>query len=181
MNRAKLFGNYLTQKNNGTTSAKNWKLGVRFERRISDVMSLFLGQSVEGDPFKGLRQAYNTDLGLKYEIQKTDTFKWNAEGGYRYAHENYFTRSEDKHFIRLYTELEKKLNEAVTAKYWIEGLPNVKESNDWQLNSEASLSALLNSTFSLKTSYGLRYDHEPNELGLKKTDTVLSTALVAKF
>jgi putative salt-induced outer membrane protein YdiY len=49
------------------------------------------------------------------------------------------------------------------------------------MNSELSISAALNNVFSMKTGYLLRYDNLPNPGAFAKTDTLLTTALVAKF
>lgn len=176
-----ITGSYLYQKSGAVISAKAWSLGVRYERELTERFSLFAAEMVQGDRFKDLRQSYNTDLGAKYSFMKTDTLTWFGEGGYRFTRQNTSKAQLNLHFARLYTEIEKKWNESVSSKYWIEVLPNFTDSADWQANTELSLSAALSSLFSVKTGYLLKFDHLPNAVGLKPADKVFTTSLVAKF
>ncbi|RYZ85117.1 MAG: DUF481 domain-containing protein [Proteobacteria bacterium] len=181
LNTIAFTGSYLTSKNQGVTSAKNWNLGLRLERALSERFSIFIGQAVLGDRFQQIKQRYNSDLGGKYFIMKEDTLNWFAELGYRFTKENATVMSRNFHYIRAYTEIEKKWNESVSTKYWIEYLPNFTESEDYLINTELSLNAMLNSVFSVKTGYLVRFDGQPAAGVPEKTDTVFTTALVAKF
>ncbi len=180
-NILRLFGNYLYQESDDVISGKNWRFGLRYERELSERVSLFAGQNAEGDLFSGIRQRYNTDAGAKYFIRKEDRLNWFVESGYRYTKENLLASSQSKHFGRVYTEIEKKANESVSAKYWIEYLPNFTIANDWLLNTELSLSAALSTLFSVKSAVLVRYDNQVNAPGLEKTDRTFTTSLVAKF
>lgn len=180
-NVLKLTAAYLYQKSGDVLSAKSWSLGIRYDRFLSDVHSIFIAQTVEGDRFKGIDQRWNTDIGTKYIFVKDDTFTWFGEAGYRYTKENAILASRTLHYARAYTELEKKWNPSVSSKYWLEYLPNFTESTDWQANTELSLSALLTSVFSVKSAYLLKFDNQVNAPGLVKTDKVFTTSLVAKF
>ncbi len=180
-NSVVLTAGYLTSKNSGVTNAKNWNLGLRYERALNESFSIFVGQAVLGDRFQSIKQRYNTDLGGKYFIVKDDTLNWFAELGYRFTKENSVAISKNFHYARAYTEIEKKWNASVSTKYWIEYLPNFTESKDYLVNTELSLNAMMNSVFSVKTGYLVRYDGMPAPGVAKKSDTVLTTALVAKF
>ncbi len=180
-NVLKISGNYLYQKSGDVLSAKSWSIGLRYDRNLNDLHSIFLGQSVEGDRFKGIDQRYNTDFGTKYVFTKDDTLTWLGEAGYRYTKENAITASRSLHYARAYSEIEKKWNPTVSTKYWLEALPNFTDSTDWQANTELSLSAAISNLFSVKSAYLLKFDHQVNAPGLKSADKILTTALVAKF
>ncbi len=180
-NVVKFTGSYLYQKSAGIVSGKSWSLGLRYERILNEKLSIFLGETVEGNRFIGLNQRYSTDIGAKYSLVKEDAFTWFAEGGYRYTKENLILVSRGLHYARVYTELEKKFSPTVSMKYWIEYLPNFTVSQDWQLNTELSLSAAISSIFSVKSAYLLKYDNQINAPGLVKTDKTFTTSLVAKF
>jgi putative salt-induced outer membrane protein len=185
LNTIKAFARYLTSSSNSIESARNWGLGVRYERSLSERWSAFLGQAVESDLFAGYLQRYNTDVGGKYSIiqQKEEVreLNWFVEAGYRYSRENRITPPDlNNHMLRFYTEANRVWNAAFSTKLWIEYLPNLSISADYQLNTELSLSAVLTSVFSLKTAYLLKYDGLP-VTGAKNTDAVFTTALVAKF
>ncbi len=180
-NVVKFTANYLYQKSMDVVSGKSWSLGLRYERILNDKFSVFVGESVEGNQFAGVNQRYNTDVGGKYSIVKDDTFTWFAEAGYRYTKENLILLSRHLHYARAYTEIEKKFSATVSMKYWLEYLPNLTISNDWQMNTELSLSAAISSVFAVKSAYNVKYDNQINGPGLVKTDKAFTTSLVAKF
>jgi putative salt-induced outer membrane protein len=180
-NLLKFSGSYLFQKSAGVNTGKYWSVGLRYERALSEKFSLFFGQTVEGDKFKGISQRYNSDLGAKYFLVKADDLNWFFEGGYRLTKENARNRKRTLQYARAYTEIEKKWSATFSTKYWLEALPNFTESDDWQLNTELSASAALNSVFSFKTAYLLKYDNQVNSVGIVKSDRVTTASLIAKF
>jgi putative salt-induced outer membrane protein len=178
-----VMGNYLESQSNGVQTAKNFLLGIRYERALSDVLSAFLAQDVMGDQFAGILQRYNTDLGLKYFFAKREKdLIVSTEGGYRYTSEHTTTNQTNSYQkARLYAEGEKYWSPTVSTKLWAEYVPNFTVSTNWLFNTEASVSAALNSVFSLKTAYLVKYNHAPPVVTAVKTDTVLTTAIGAKF
>ncbi len=172
---------YLKSSTGGIETGRSWNIGLRYERALSDRFSLFLGQAIESDPFAGYLQRYNTDLGAKYGIIQEKELTWFAEGGYRFSRENRIVPPNlNNHMLRVYTEATRAWNESFSTKLWVEYLPNLTTSADWQLNSELSLSAVLTSIFSIKAGYLVKYDGLPAG-GAKTTDTLFTTALVAKY
>ncbi len=181
-NLSKINGQFLKSISNGIESGRYWSLGLRYERELTKEWALFLGQNIESDIFAGFRQRFNTDLGMKYLIVSTDETKWHAEAGYRYT----MTKTNDDkktkdHYARLYSEVTQALNKSVTTKLWAEYLPNFTVNNAWKANGELSISAMMSAILSLKTGYLVKFDHQPVKSTLVKTDSVFTTALVAKF
>lgn len=181
-NILKFDARYLNSYSNNDESARYIFGGLRYERSLSDRFSLFVAQGFESDKFAGFYLRQLTDIGAKYTIIKEEMFYWLVEAGYRYTNEKLNNGSHDyKNSIRGYTELEKKWNPSVSTKYFFEYVPNMKVGKDYQINTELSVSATLTSIFSIKSAYLLRYDHLPAATATTKTDTLLTTALVAKF
>jgi len=181
-NVLKFDARYLNSYSNNDESARYIFGGLRYERELSDRFSLFVAQGFESDKFAGYHLRHSSDIGVKYNIIKEETFYWLVETGYRYTNEKLNNGSHNyKNSVRGYTETEKKWNPSVSTKYYLEYLPNVKEGKDYQINTELSVSAALTSIFSIKSAYLLRYDHLPAATATTKTDTLLTTALVAKF
>lgn len=175
------FGQYIRATANGTESARNWNVGVRYDRELTDYLGVFAGQKEESDIFAGYIQRDSTDLGVKYFLTKADTFTWTAEAGYRYSKTQKVVGGEAyDQFVRLYTELNKSIDKTLSFKYWAEYLPNMTEPDAYQVNTEASMNAMLNSTFSLKLGYLLQYQNLPPASG-KYTTTTTTMNLVAKF
>lgn len=181
-NLLRFIGKYLQTRNQGIESARQWSLGLRYEREISTRWALFAGQSLDSDIFAGYFQRYNSDGGGKYFILKQERLEWLTEAGYRFTHENRRNgQSKQFHYARIYSEFTRGWNENVSSKLSVEYLPNLVESRDWLLNGEFSTSAVLNKIFSLKVSYAVRYRNVPPPTAIAKTDTVFTTALVATY
>ena len=175
------FGQYIRATANGTESALNWNIGARYDRELNDYLGVFAGHKVEGNVYAGYIQRDSTDLGVKYFLTKTDSFTWTTEAGYRYSKTQQTVGGEAyDQFARLYTELNKSIDKTLSFKYWVEYLPNMTESEAYQVNTEASMNAMLNSTFSLKLGYLLQYQNLPPASG-KYTTTTTTMNLVAKF
>ncbi len=173
---------YLNAKANGVETARYFMLGLRYEKQLSDHFGLFLGETFEKDKFAGIDKRLITDFGGKYRFIETEMTKFFSELGYRYMHEERLDNSRVySNYGRVYTEWEHKWNLNFSTKYWAEYLPNFTVNKDWQFNSELSMSAVLSSVFSLKSGILLRYDHAPAPGILYNTDTLFTTALVAKF
>ena len=68
-----------------------------------------------------------------------------------------------------------------TIKWWIEFLPNITTSEAYQLNTELSGSAAISEMFSMKAGYLIKYNNQPPVGAIYKTDSMFTTALVAKF
>lgn len=186
----KAKASYLKTSSESKTTGKNeetarkWDAGVRYERSLSEKWSAFVGHLVESDKYAGYIQRYNTDLGGKYIVAKEEKYDVISEAGYRYVHQNnYGVADENTHYnsARLYLEGNYKFNETNSGKLWAEYLPNFDDSDDYQTNWEASVSSALSSIFSLKVAYLSKTDHKVANSSIEKTDTTLTTALVAKF
>jgi putative salt-induced outer membrane protein YdiY len=101
---------------------------------------------------------------------------------FRYTIENQLSGIQEKlNYGRAYTEVTKNWTESVSTKFDFEYLPNLTIASDYQMNGELSISAALNNVFSVKSGYMLRYDNLLNPGASAKTDTLFTTALVAKF
>lgn len=177
-----LKGRYLNSKADGVETARYLMVGPRYEKQVSSRFGFFIGETLEKDKFANIDSRWLTDLGGKYRFIEDDKTIFFSELGYRYMHEDRLDNSTAfSNYGRVYTEWEQKWNESFSTKYWAEYMPNFTEHTDWLFNTEFSLTAMLNSVFSLKSSILLRYDHMPAPGVTYKEDTLFSTALVAKF
>lgn len=181
-NVATFTGNFLRAEQNDALSAKNWGIGLRYEREIHALLNAFAAQQVEADRFAGIRQRYNSDLGAKYFLRKLDKdFIWFFEAGYRFTKQNNTSGTVDNfQKARVYGEAEKFWSPTTSTKLWVEFQPNFTLSRAWLLNSEASVSSALSSVFAIKTAYLVRINNLP-PVAAGKTDTSFTTSLVAKF
>ncbi|MBC7692709.1 MAG: DUF481 domain-containing protein [Methylotenera sp.] len=177
----KFEGRLLKTSNRSIETARFWTLGLRYERELTPVFSLFAAETLESDRFAGYLQRYNSDLGGKYFFYKEELFTWSAEAGYRYSIENRAAGQSKFHYLRAYTEALKGWSKSVSTKAWLEYLPNLTAGQDYKVNGEASVSAALTEIFSIKTAYLVKYEHQPAPPATERTNTWFTTALVAQF
>lgn len=180
-----VLGRYLQTTSNGVESARNWDAGVRYDRKLTENFSGFLGQKAEADPFAGFTQRDSSDLGGKYSIFNDDSYKWFFEVGYRYTKTLFIGKpNTSDNFGRVYTEFQKIVSKDLSFKYWLEYLPNFTTTEAYLANTEASLNVMLSQMFSLKISYLLKYQNVAPVVATvagERVDTSYTTSLVANF
>jgi len=183
MNTINFGGHYTYGETSDAVTARNWDLTTSYERQVSDKLSLLLGEVIEGNRFIGIKSRYNSDIGVKYFYMKDDKRIFFTELGYRYSIEDRYEPLENTYDnkARLYNEFSHVFSETTQYKFWLEYVPNFTDGKDYLINGEASLTAILNSTFSLKVAYKGMYDNQPAFAGFKNYDFLTTTALVAKF
>ncbi len=175
-------GRYLNAKAGGVETARYLDSGLRYERKLTAHRNIFVGETYQQDKFANYQNRYITDIGGKQFFMQSEETKFFGELGYRYMKEERFIgRSVTSNYGRAYTEWENKWNENFSTKYWVEYLPNFTEPNDWQANTELSLSVVMTKILSLKSGVLVRYDHLPAPGIAYKEDTLVTTAFVAKF
>jgi putative salt-induced outer membrane protein len=183
-NVTKFSGSYLETSNNSIQQSLLWTAGLRYERELTPRLNIFIGEGLESDKFQNILQRYTTDIGAKHFFEKNEKMNWFAELGYRFNRENYPSGPvyfKNYSIIRAYHEIEYFWTKTFSTKWWFEYLPNVTYWPAYQINSELSVSTILTDMFSLKSGYQVRYYNAPPANTRYKTDTIFTTALVAKF
>lgn len=175
-------GHYTYGEANNSLSARNWDVNTKYEFGLSEDFSAIVGEIIEGNNFQDVKARYNSDLGGRYSIIKNDVQAWFFELAYRYTAEDRFVAENVyQHKARTYTEWGYKYSETLQWKVWLEYVPNFSDGRDWMMTGEASMTAILTSTFSLKVAYKGLYDNLPANPTLKTYDYITTTSLVAKF
>jgi putative salt-induced outer membrane protein len=173
---------YFSSTAGGVESSRNWDLGLRYERILTSVWSLYFGQGVESDTFAGFERRYNSDIGSRYTLHKNAEFGWFLEAGYRFSEQHNNDQSiRSSNFGRLYTEAVYTVNESSAVKAWLEYLPNFSQNQAYLANAEFSLNAALSAVLSLKVGYLLKYNNLPPAPATQYLDRLLTTSLIAKF
>ncbi len=180
-NTFKLGGHYSYGKADKELNARNWDINTRYERSLNTKWSIFSAAQREEDVFASLDYRWNYDLGGAYSFIKTDKQSLHSEAGYRRTLESDLEgRKTNGSKLRIYTEYSKQQNENLFFKLWVEALPNLSESDDWQINFEPSLNFTVSKMLTLKVAYLHKYDNSP-ALDTKNSDYQYTTSLIAKF
>jgi putative salt-induced outer membrane protein len=134
------------------------------------------------DKFAGIESRYYLGPGVGYKFLTGPKHFLVGEGGLNYVSEEYITDTEeDFPQGRVYGLYQYAFSEKNKFSQSLELLYAFDDSDNYNVNSETALITALSDYFSLKTSYEIRYDHEPVPATLEKTDTVLSVTLVVNF
>lgn len=173
---------YLNAKAQEEETARYFMGSLRYERSVSSRLGIFGMGTFEKDRFANIDQRRASDIGGRYHFIESEKENFLSDLGYRYLHED---RLDGTHaysqYGRLYVEWSKQWRESYSTKLWVEYLPNFTDQKDWLLNTEASLTVIMTEVFSLKSAFLLRNDNSPAPGVEYKTDTLFTTAIVAKF
>jgi len=173
---------YVRTTSQGVESVKNWLTSLGYERKIFSDFSFMFNQTVEGNRFSGFLQRYASDIGGKKIWVNNSSFSFFNELGYRYQKQNNTNGTVIRSsYGRVYLDATKPLTPTFKLNAWLEYLPNFSQKTDWQLNSEVSGVATINSVFSIKTAYLIRFDNLPSPGIQYKTDRTFTTSLVASL
>ena len=183
LNQLTYGGHYIYGESGEKVSARNWDVNGRFEHQLTDHLSLSTGEVIEGNRFNGVKARYNSDAGAKYYYTRTDAKNIFTELAYRYTIEDRYAPAINAYDnkMRIYNEINHKISETVQYRFWLEFVPNFTDRKDYLINSEASLTSILNSVFSLKVAYLGMYDNKPAQSGFKNYDYNTTTSLVIKY
>lgn len=180
-------GHYTYGTSSNVESARNWDVNAKYGRGFLEKWTGFFGEQVVGDKFAGVTDEYNTDIGLGYQIYKSEKNVTKAEAGYRYTvsrreDQKTGTKLSTEHFnkARVYGETVTKHSKDISSKLWFAYIPNFDEGSDWNLDIEGSFTMSLSNLFSMKAAHLWKYDNFPIE-GNSKYDYQTSFALIAKF
>lgn len=173
---------HIRTKSGGDFTSRYFSLGVRYERQIVPKFGIFVGHAIEVDKPAELERRNSSDIGGKYRIEDSESFKWSFEGGYRYIDERLTTsENEYDHALRAYTEALAKLSATNALKYWFEYIPSLNHSKNYRINSEVSLIVTISDVFSTKMAYLINYANSPTDLSRKKADQTTTISLLSKF
>lgn len=171
--------------------AESAKAGTRYTRKISEKTGFFAGLLWEKNRFAGFDERYSAETGLLYKIYKKENSYLNSELGYRFRKQYEYLVGPDKgpdtesNFGRLYFEYGRNLSETSVFKFWVENLYDFSDSENYEMNYEASLDVAVGEFFSsekparvsLSFAYKGMYDNVPAADGLKRYDSIFTTAL----
>lgn len=154
---------------------------ARGERALSERWGVFLGASAEKDTFAGLDLRGTLEAGAAYRLLAGPEHELAFDAGATLTREERTSGVNDD-FVGALAGLTYAWvpMEGVKVSERLLVYPNLDESSDWRLVSEAALQAALSRRFSLKIGLAVRYDHEPPP-GFDATDTATTASLVWSF
>src|SRR5262249_8499649 len=178
---AKLKLEFVRAESNGVENARSFAALLRGARKLTARLEAYALGAYAENKFAGIDHRVAGEGGAAYSSLAVGphTLKLVAGGGY--TKENR-TNGDDRSFGTGRVGLLYKWKFSKTAEFSEEAsfTESFKDSSDWRFANTASVSASLTTILSVKISHALQTLNEPVP-GKKKTDTITSAALVAKF
>ncbi|MCC6543012.1 MAG: DUF481 domain-containing protein [Nitrospirae bacterium] len=162
----------------GESTAERYTTLLRLDYLIRSRMYSFADVSWLQDEFAKIDHRYYFGAGIGYKILAGPKHMLNTEAGINYTMDTY-TNHTDSDYMggRIFGKYTYNITPTNKFEQAVEYLHDFDNSENFNVNSDTSLSAALNSMLSLKTSYKVKYDNEPVG-GAKYTDRVLALSLV---
>lgn len=172
---------FIKSESNGTENARSFEALLRGARKLSVRLEAYALGGYLKNRFAGIDGRYAGEGGLAYELLPPGAHSLKAEAGIGYTKENR-TTGFDRSFMTARGGLLYKWKLSKTSEFANETsfTQDLRSSKDWRFAETASMSAGLTTVLAVKLSYALTKVNDPPP-GFKKTDTITTAALVAKF
>ncbi|MDD2557999.1 MAG: DUF481 domain-containing protein [Desulfuromonas sp.] len=171
----------LNGKSDGQRDAEAYSTELRGDYAPTERFYNYVAANWLTDRFAKIDYRYTYGAGSGYKFLTGPAHFLLAEAGLTYTVEKLIDDSNDEYLGgRLYTEYVYQITKDTKFSQSLEALLDFERMRNYMLNSETALITAINSIFSFKTSYIVKYDNEPAR-NSDNTDTILAAALVANF
>jgi len=172
---------FIRSEANNTLNAHSFNAILQGTRQMSGRIGLYSKAGYLRDRFAGIDDRYAAEGGVSWQALLESAHQVTAEGGFGWTrelrataeHRTLGTANSSVSYFWLFSETNELRNEA-SATFVVD------DSNDWRFTNDLSLSAALNTLFSLKLTHQVGFLNDPVP-GFEKTDIKVSAAVVAKF
>lgn len=173
------------------TTVENYQGKVRYDRFLGAGVAAFLSVTGRRDRFQGLDLRLNVDPGIAYYFIDEKGHQLWSELGYDLQYdvrrdENLAEarangedqdKTEVRHHGRAFVGYDNSLNDKVSFNTGVEYLQGIVETENWRLNWDIGLTSTVSESFSIATTFMLKYDNNPLA-GVETTDTMTAINLV---
>lgn len=161
----------------GVVNANSINAGVRGDYGFTPRLSIYALAKFAHDSFAGVKSRWEESAGLATKIFDTAYDQFSFELGLGLIQQTPYTPpSRDFVSARTAGTYRHNFTKAAFAQQSVEVLPNLKQGDDYRINSETSLVAPLSSHIALKSAFVIHFDNLP-EPGFKTTDRIFTSGL----
>jgi putative salt-induced outer membrane protein len=166
----------------GVSSSESYATSLRGDYKYSEPIFIFLDTGWEQDKFAGTKSKINVGPGVGYKLLTGPKHTLTTEAGGNYVTEKNTDGTDNSYANgRLFSEYGYQFNKDSKFAQTLEYLHDFDNSSNYNANSETSVTTAFTDIFSIKIGYTVKYDNEPLSSAFTKTDTVLSTSILANF
>jgi putative salt-induced outer membrane protein len=172
---------YVRSEAEGVVNARSFAGLLRGARKLSPRLEAYALAGYVENTFAGIDHRIAGEGGAAYQLIAPDPHSLKVEAGLGYTKEDR-TVGDNRSFATARAALIYKWKLSKTAEFGEEAsfTEDLKDSKDWRFANLVSVTASVTTVLSLKISHALQRLNEPVP-GKKKTDTITSAAVVAKF
>ncbi|MFI5235998.1 MAG: YdiY family protein [Gemmatimonadales bacterium] len=165
-------------KSAGIINASSIAAGVRGDYGFTPRLSIYTLGKFAHDSFAGIRSRWEESAGLSTKVFDTAYDQFSFELGLGLIQQTPTLGAPARNFVSARTAGAYRHNftKAAFAQQTIEVLPNLKQGDDYRINSETSLVAPISSHIALKSAFVIHFDNLP-EPGFKPTDRIFTSGL----
>jgi putative salt-induced outer membrane protein len=166
----------------GRKAAERYETELRADHLLTERNYAYALAGWNRDRFAGIDQRYYGGAGLGRNVLVGPKHFLSAEAGLNGTREEYIDGSSSDFLTgRAFAKYEYAFTAKSRFTQSLEFLYDFSDASHYKGNSETAVVASLADIFSVKAAYTVRYDHKPVPADLKRTDTLMSVALVANF
>jgi putative salt-induced outer membrane protein YdiY len=166
---------------NSVVSARSFTAASRLSRDLSSRTALFVQYDFQNNPFAGISQRHTLVAGLSYKAVDDKRQTLRFDGGVGLASETpVLLPHTSTGTVVAGGAYKVKISDTSDFTEEARLVESLSHGDDWRFDNTAAVTAKLTSKLSLKVSHVTHVVNLPTP-GFKKTDTIASVALVAKF
>lgn len=157
------------------------RANLRGDFTIDKLLALFTGVTFDRNTFAGIERRFEEQLGLSALLLRTTSDTVRVEGGGTFT-QQIGTDGLQENFPSARGALRWRHGFTAAAYFMqtIEYLPNLKQTEDWRVNTESGIVAPLSARIGLKIAYVIRYDNLP-QAGFSEVDRLFTSGLQITF
>lgn len=157
------------------------RANVRGDYKIDRLLALFTGVAFDRNTFAGIERRFEEQLGITARLIGSPSDTVRVEGGGTFT-QQIGTDGIQENFPSARGALRWR-HGFTSAAYFtqnVEYIPNLKQTEDWRVNTESGLVAPLSAKIALKVAYVIRYDNLP-QAGFSEVDRLFTSGLQITF
>lgn len=162
---------------NGVENTNLLRASLRGSYRLGAHFSSFAASAYDRNPYAGIERRFEHSAGLQFRpvASATDTLRFEG-GGSATQQTSIDGTHQTFPAARAAGVWRHQFTPASYFQQNVELIPNLKDGEDFRVNSESSLIAPISARVGIKVSYVIRYDNLP-EPGFRTTDRLFTTGI----
>lgn len=165
----------------GVENVNNLRAGLRADYKIDRWFAFFIGGAFDRNTFAGIERRFEEQLGLQWRALAAPSDTLRFEGGASIT-QQFSVDGQQLNFpaARLAARWRHLFSPASYFQQSVEVIPNLRDQDDYRINTESSVIAPISQRIGIKLSYVIRFDNVP-EPTFRTTDRLFTTGIQLSY